>query len=64
MVLAFALIFRVMMAFFTGWLTYYLDPMGYVKVVLIGMASYLIVHMLELRRIRKVPMGEVLKGME
>jgi len=61
---AFKGLFRVMMMFFTGWLTYYIAPLVYVKIVLIGMAGYLFVHMLQMRRIRKVPMGEVLKGME
>ena len=62
--LVFKGVFRIMMIFFTGWLTYYIDPVVYVKIVIIGMAGYLFVHMLQMRRIRKVPMGEVLKGME
>ncbi len=62
--LVFAGVFVLMMNFFTGWLTYYIAPVVYVKIVIIGMASYLLVHMLQMRRIRKVPMGEVLKGME
>ena len=62
--LFFKFIFRIMMMFFTGWLTYYIHPSVYIKTVVIGVLSYLFVHMLQLRRIKKVPMGEVLKGME
>ena len=62
--LAFAGVFRIMMNFFTGWLTYYIAPSVYIKTVVIGMASYLLIHVLQMRHIRKVPMGEVLKGME
>ncbi|MBQ3281318.1 MAG: FtsX-like permease family protein [Eubacterium sp.] len=61
---AFRLIFYVMMKYYTGWLTFYIDPSVYVKTIAIGMISYLFVHVLQMRRIRKVPMGEVLKGME
>ena len=53
-----------MMMFFTGWLTYYIHPSVYIKTVAIGVISYLFIHVLQLRRIKKVPMGEVLKGME
>lgn len=60
----FAGVFRIMMLFFTGWLTYYIAPSVYVKILIIGMASYLIVHVLQMRNIARVPMGEVLKGME
>lgn len=62
--IVFAGVFVLMMEFFTGWLTYYIAPVVYIKIVVIGMTSYLVVHMLQMRRIRKVPMGEVLKGME
>ena len=62
--LVFAGVFRIMMAFFTGWLTYYIAPSVYIKTVVIGMTSYLLIHVLQMRHIRKVPMGEVLKGME
>ncbi len=61
---AFAGVFRIMMMFFTGWLTYYIAPSVYIKTVTIGAVSYLLIHVLQMRRIRKVPMGEVLKGME
>ncbi len=60
----FAWVFVIIMDFFTGWLTYYIAPIVYVKIVLIGMASYMLIHVFQMRRIRKVPMGEVLKGME
>ena len=60
----FALVFQIMIFFYTGWLTYYMAPVVYVKTFVIGIASYYIVHLLQLRRIRKIPMGEVLKGME
>ena len=47
-----------------GYLPIYLDPKNYVLVVLLGTATYLVVALLEYRKIKKVPMDESLKNVE
>ena len=42
----------------------YAEPSLYVKMLAIGLVSYAAVAMLELRRIRRVPMDEALKNVE
>lgn len=58
-------IFRIMMIMsFNGWLTIYLDPSIYVEMFLMGMGTYVLVSLLEFRRIKRVPMDEALKNVE
>lgn len=54
----------IMMSSISGWITFYVDPMIYVQMFLMGIAAYGIVVLLELRRIRRVPMEEALKNVE
>ena len=48
----------------TGWIALYVPMEVYIKVFLIGILSYLFVAVLEYRKIKKVPMNEVLKDAE
>lgn len=48
----------------TGWLPYYLAPQVSVQMVLIGIISYGVVVLLELQKIKKVPMSMALKNVE
>ena len=41
-----------------------MEPNLYVKMLAIGLAAYAAVAVLELRRIRRVPMDEALKNVE
>ena len=52
----------VMMASITGWITFYVDPVIYVKMMALGIGTYGVVAMLEYRKIRRVPMDEALKN--
>ena len=61
---AFEALYRFAMSFYAGWMTFYIDPMLYVQIGAIGIISYAAVHLLQLRHIRKIKMGEALKGME
>lgn len=54
----------IMMSSITGWITFYVDPVIYVKMLAIGVLTYGVVAMLEYRKIRKVPMDEALKNVE
>ena len=55
---------EMMLASISGWITMWVDPMIYVKMMVIGIASYAVVAVLEFRRIRHVPMDEALKNVE
>ncbi len=53
--------FIVMRQKMVGWLSFYVAPSIYPKMFGLGVATYLIVALLELRKIRKIPMDEALK---
>lgn len=48
----------------SGWIPLYIDPVLYVKMFLLGFGTYLLVALIEYRRIRKVPMDQALKNIE
>lgn len=59
------LLFRIIMTQeLTGWIPYYLDPMVPVKMFVLGAAAYGAVAVLEMRKIRAVPMDAALKNVE
>lgn len=58
------MLFRIIMCNMTGWISFYMDPMIYVKMFVMGLGSYSIVALIELRKIKKVPMDEALKHVE
>ena len=55
---------EMMLSSISGWITMWVDPMIYVKMMAIGIATYAVVAVLEFRRIRHVPMDEALKNVE
>ena len=55
---------EMMLSSISGWITLWVDPMIYVKMMAIGIATYAVVAVLEFRRIRHVPMDEALKNVE
>lgn len=57
-------VYYIMMQSFNGWLTYYIAPWIYPAMVAIGAACYAVVYLVQMRRIRKIPLGEALKNME
>ena len=54
----------IMKSSISGWIPFYVDPILYVKMFVIGLATYSVVAALEYRKIRKVPMDEALKNVE
>ena len=48
----------------SGWIPLYIDPILYVKMFLLGFGTYLLVALIEYRRIKKVPMDQALKNIE
>ena len=57
-------LFKVIMREMTGWIPWDVEPGSYVKVFAMGLVSYAVVALLEMRRIRKVPMDQALKNVE
>lgn len=55
---------EMMLSSISGWITMWVGPMIYVKMMAIGIATYAVVAVLEFRRIRHVPMDEALKNVE
>ena len=58
-------LFRVMMLqSISGWITFYIAPRIYVEMFAMGLGTYLVVALLEYRKIRGVPMDAALKNVE
>lgn len=59
-----ALFRGIMISSISGWIPLYIDPVLYVKMLLLGFGTYLLVALIEYRRIKKVPMDQALKNIE
>lgn len=57
-------IYCAMMLDYTGWLTFYIAPWVYVVMFGVGIVCYGIIHLIEMKRIRKIPLSVALKNME
>ena len=55
---------KIIMFKYNGWFAFTIEPMGYVKMFSFVLLGYLIVIILDFRRIRKIPMEEALKNVE
>ena len=57
-------IYYAMMQEFNGWLTFYVAPWIYPAMLGIGLVCYGIVHLLQMRRIRRIPLSRALKSVD
>lgn len=57
-------IYSAVISSFSGWLTFYIAPIVYVKMIIYGILAYLVVGALQYLKIKKVPMEESLKNSE
>lgn len=55
---------KAIMFSYSGWFTFMLEPVGYVKMFVFVLIGYLIVMCFDFRRIKKIPMDEALKSVE
>lgn len=55
---------KAIMFSYSGWFTFFIEPVGYVKMFTFVLIGYLIVMIFDFRRIRKIPMDEALKNVE
>lgn len=58
------LLFVQIISSFSGWISFYIDPLIYVKMILLGIAAYTVVGALQFRKIKRIPMEEALKNNE
>ena len=58
------IVYHIMMQEFNGWLTFYLDPWLSPVLFVIGIACFMLVYLLEMRRIRAVPLNVAIKDIE
>ncbi len=55
---------KAIMSGYSGWFTFRIGPVGYIKMFLFAFIGYLIVAGFDFRRIKKIPMEEALKNAE
>ena len=58
------IIYSELISSFSGWLSFYIEPMVYVKMLVFGILAYAVVGALQFRKIKKIPMEEALKNAE
>lgn len=52
------------MEMFTGWLPYYIKPVIYPEMFIVGMVTYFVIEVILYQKIKKIPMDEALKNVE
>ena len=55
---------KMIMFRYSGWFSFFMEPIGYVKMFAFVLVGYLIVMVFDFRRIKKIPMDEALKNVE
>ena len=57
-------IWKNMMTRYNGYLAFYMEPAGYIKMFVFVLIGYLVVAAIDFNRIKKIPMDEALKNAE
>ena len=58
------LIYYEMMKEYSGWLTFYIEPAIYGEMFIMGMVVYIVIAVMQFRKIKKIPMEQALKIVE
>ena len=61
---AIKVIYYLMMKDYSGWLTYYIAPWIYPTMFVLGMLCYLVVYIIQSKKIRRIPLSQALKNVE
>ena len=56
--------FKIVFEEYAGWLPFYVEGSVYIKMFIMTVISYLFVMMIQMRKIKKIPMDEALKNVE
>lgn len=57
-------LYYIFMKKINGWLTFYIAPWIYPAMLGIGVVCYLLVSLIQMKKVRKIPMAQALKNME
>ena len=57
-------VYYAMMLEYNGWMSFFIDPVIYPQIIAIGCGCFLAAYLLEMGRVRKIPMNEAIKDME
>ena len=57
-------LYYAMMLEYNGWMSFFIDPVIYPQIIAIGCGCFLAAYLLEMGRVRKIPMNEAIKDME
>lgn len=57
-------IYRILIQSFSGWMTFYVAPWLFPVMIVSGIAAYLLISLIYVKKIKNVPMGEALKNAE
>ena len=57
-------VWRIMLFSYSGWYAFRISTLGYVKMFLFILIGYLLVMVLDFRRIKRIPMDQALKNVE
>ena len=57
-------VWRIMLFSYSGWYAFRISTVGYVKMFLFILIGYLLVMVLDFRRIKRIPMDQALKNVE
>ena len=55
---------KAILAEYSGWFAFHMEPVGYVKMFLFVLIGYLVVMFFDFNRIKKIPMDQALKNVE
>ena len=58
------IVWRIMLQTFSGWFSFHMTPVGYVKMFAFVLIGYMIVTVFDFRRIKRIPMDMALKNVE
>ena len=58
------IVWRIMLQTFSGWFSFHMTPVGYVKMFAFVLIGYLIVTVFDFSRIKRIPMDMALKNVE
>ena len=57
-------VWRAFMNSYNGWYEFYISGIDIIKMILMMIIAYLLVSLLDMRRIKRIPLGEALKNVE
>ena len=57
-------VWTAIMSQYSGWLPFEMPVSVYVKIPIVGILSYAVIAFLQIRRVKRIPLGDALKNVE